>query len=120
MRFLLQTLQTDRFQIAWHARIECSQRDRLAVDHLQNRDGGRIANEGSAAGEQGVEDCAEGIDVGGSIHQVCFAGGLFGGHVAGGAEHLAGLGHGNASGVVVGTEAFGEAEVGDSRGAARR
>ena len=64
--------------------------------------------EGRVAGEQAIQDGAGGIDVGGGADLVRLAGGLFGGHVGGGPQHLAGHGQ-----IADPFDLLGEAEVGD-------
>ena len=82
---------------------------RVVADSVE--EGGEVvAEERGAAGEPLVEDGAQGIDVGGD-GQVAAALGLLGGHVAGGADQLAGVGE-RAVGL---RQPLGEAEVGDIR-----
>jgi hypothetical protein len=77
--------------------------------------GDGLAIEEPFAGAEFVEDAAEGPDVGTAVDG--FAGGLFGGHVAGGAENETGFGgaegeSGGVGGVARGSfGGFGEAEI---------
>ena len=59
---------------------------RGSLDLLQRRQD-RVGHERRAAGEQGVEDRAETVDVGGDRDAALDRRGLLGRHVAGGADH---------------------------------
>ena len=106
----LQALEHDRFQIAGNVRGQIARRERLALENLpQSIDAARRLK-GRAAGQQRVQYRPEGIDVGCWANQIQFAGGLFGGHKAGRAEHLPG---GSQSRFIL--HAFGQTKVGHPR-----
>src|SRR5262249_60736841 len=84
---------------------------RLLVQHRQDGVQRRGPLEGGPAGEQLVQDRPQRVDVRGRAELTALAAGLLGGHVAGRADDLAGLGP-----VALLVEALGEAEVGDLGG----
>jgi hypothetical protein len=88
--------------------VQAPRGDGLFVEDLQGGLHGRVGAERRAAGEQLVQDGAEGVDVGGGAYGPVVAARLLGGHVARGAQHGAALGES-----AVAFEALGEAEVGD-------
>jgi hypothetical protein len=106
VRGLFQTFQTDGVQVARQARLEAARRHGRVVAHLEEGvDGGRPL-ERRPAGQQGVENGAQGVDVGGGAGVP--AGGRLGRHVLGSAQDLAG-----ARLVVRALEEPGQAEVRD-------
>jgi hypothetical protein len=78
---LLQALQADRLQVARGARVEPGRWLGRPLADLLQRLGHRLAAEGGPAGEQGVEDGAEAVDVAGGGHRAAPARGLLGRHV---------------------------------------
>ena len=106
---LLQALQADHLQVARQRAPPSRRRDDRLVDDLHHRVPCRVALERRPAGERLVQDGPQRVDVG--LHaDARAAGGLLGGHVAGSAEDLPGLGQ-----AAVGADVLGEAEVGDFR-----
>jgi hypothetical protein len=87
-RFLLQALQADRLQVAGHIRIEQTGRSRFVLEHLHQRVERCFGAEGRPAGEQFVEDRAEGIDVACRTDLAPPTGRLLGRHVAGCSQRL--------------------------------
>ena len=65
-RLLLQALQADRLQVARHLGLEPPRRHRLIRAHLFQSVEQRRPLEGRPAGQQLVEDRAQGVDVGGA------------------------------------------------------
>lgn len=97
--------------------FECAEDDFVEADvDLDFSARGGEAAEGEFAGEEFVEDDAEGVDVG-TVVDGTAAGDLFGSHVVGGAHGLACAGEragGGAAGLrLFETEELGESEVGD-------
>ena len=107
---LLQALQADRLQVARRGGLELARRDRLPRPHQVERLEGSRRTEGGVARQQLVNDRAQAVDVGRRPDVHCAGLGLLGGHVAGGADELAGLGQAD-----VGGERPGQAEVADLR-----
>src|SRR5207247_1565251 len=64
-RLLVQTLQADRLQIARDARLQLAGRDWLIGPHLFERFEHRRALERRPAGQAFIEDCPQGINIGG-------------------------------------------------------
>ncbi len=105
--------QADRLQIAVGLRAERARPHRVLGPHLQERVQRRVGLEGGPAGEQFVEDGAQGPDVG-SRGQGRRRGGLLGGHVARRADDRPLV----RQGPLLAADPLGQAEVGDVRLAA--
>ena len=104
---LREALQTDRLQVGGNPGLQPAGRHRLLVQHLHDRLHRRDALERRAAGQQLVEDRAQGVDVRGRADRLALAPGLLGRHVVGRPEDLTGLRLARLA------EPLGEPEVGD-------
>ena len=82
LRILVQTLQTDRLQVARHLRVQPRGRHRLLGDHLPLRLRGRLSPERRPSGEHLIEEGAERVDVRGGPDRSRLPDHLLGGHVA--------------------------------------
>ncbi len=105
-RVLVQALQTDRLQVARHGRIQSSNRDRIVGQDLVNRLGRRRSAKGRPAGQSGVQDRPQRVDIDRRA-EVLLASRLLGRHVRRRADHRPG------SGSAVLVESPSQAEVGD-------
>ncbi len=109
-RLLVEALQGDRLQVAWHARVQLPERDRLLGADLHqglHRVGGL---EGRPAGQEVVEHGSQRVDVRRRADPLELCPRLLRRHVTGRAEDLAG---GREMGLVVCLD--GQAEVGHAR-----
>src|SRR5262245_5907640 len=86
----LQALEADRLQIARHLGLKTPYRHRFLFEHLVERLERGGSAERRTAGQQLIEDGAEGVDVGRGTDGTALPGRLFGGHVAGRAHDVAG------------------------------
>src|SRR5262245_23467470 len=86
VRFLLETFQTDRFQVARHSWLQAGRRDRLLDANLLQRVNDRGAAERRSPAEHLVEDRAERVHVHRWPDMVSVPARLFGCHVAGCAQ----------------------------------
>ena len=109
-RVLLQALQADRLEVARDLRVEPPRRLGRGLAHGVERLGHAVAAERGLAGQQGVEDRAQAVDVGGRGDRPATPAGLLGRHVGRRAEDRARLGD-----LDVGLDPLGQAEVGDVR-----
>ncbi len=85
-RPLLQTFQTDGLQVTRHAGHQPRGRQRLGLDHLDQRLQRGGALEGRPAREALVQDRSQRINVGGFLDLLVASAGLLRGHVGGGAH----------------------------------
>lgn len=109
-RVLLQTFQTDGFQIPGHSGLQPARRHRrLAVHLLEGAEHGGGLERGPG-GQHLVEGGSQLVDVRGRANPFRFAPRLFGGHVTGGAQQVS-LQRGAVGRVHV--QAAGQAEIGD-------
>ena len=106
VRFLLQALQANRFQIDWQFRVELARRHGLIGDHLEDGVERRARAERRPAGYHLVEQRTQRIDIRGRPN--ILAGGLLRGHVAGRAQDGPGLGQ-----MALRLHGLGQTEVGD-------
>jgi hypothetical protein len=106
-RVFFQAAQADGVEVARHAGLQAARRHRLLAEDLAERLQRRVAQERRPAGETFVQDGPQRVHVGGRPHVAVLAGGLFGRHVAGRAEHRPGARQVRGAGQVLG-----EAEVG--------
>jgi hypothetical protein len=86
LRFLLQTFQADRFQVARALRLQPAGRNRVVGHHLGQRVQGGLAAERRPARQHLIEDGAEGIHVGERAGGAALAAGLLRRHVRGRAQ----------------------------------
>src|SRR6202042_1144145 len=105
---LLQASQAYRLQVAGQRGVELARRLGGAVADRVDRLHRAVAAERGSAGQQGVEDRAQAVDVAGGGDGATAAGSLLGGHVRGRAKDGAGLGD-----LDVSLDLLGQAEVGD-------
>ena len=99
--FLRHRLQADRLQITWDVVVDASRGPGLVVQDLV-QEHSRVAPKWELAGQEPVEDDAEGVNVAPAVDLVGLAAGLFGAHVGRSAQHLAVLGHGDLTGLALG------------------
>ena len=104
----LQAFQADRLQVARHAWDQPRRGHRVVVDDLAERLHRRLSLERRAPGQDLIEDRAQGIGIRGRSDVLGVPAGLLGGHVAGRAHDLTGLGL-----PAVRFQPLGQAEVGD-------
>jgi hypothetical protein len=111
---LLQALQADGLHVVGHLGAALAGRGRVAL-HVGAQDlHGVVVGEGRRAGQQLVEDAAQGVDVGPAVELAVLAGGLLRGHVLGRAHGHAAAGERARAGAVLGlVHDLGQAEVGD-------
>ncbi len=91
-----------------HARLQLARRHRFLLDDLADGVDRAAGAEGRPADQQLVQDCPQGINVGGWTNLAILAFGLFGGHVTGSAKNGTALRLGN---VLI--HALGQAEIRD-------
>ena len=107
--FLPEAFEGDDFQVPGDFRIEEARGGRRDFNHLPKSFEEGIGAEGRAAGERFVKNGPERIDIAGNGELAGFAAGLFGRHVAGGADDRTGDGE-----IGFEVELTREAEVGDA------
>ena len=107
---LLQALQADRLQVARDGGVVPPRRLGRGGGAPRRASPPRVAAERGLAGQQGVEDGAQAVDVAGGGDRSAVAGGLLGRHVGRRAEDGPGMGE-----LDVGLDPLGQAEVGDVR-----
>jgi len=91
-RLLRQALEANGFQVPGNRRLALPRRHRRVFTNLAERFGQRAAPKRRAAGEQGIQRSAEAVDVAGHRDE-CGVLRLFGGHVGGGPNEIAGPGN---------------------------
>ena len=106
-RVLLQALQADDLQVARNGAVERRGSGRRRLADLLERLGDRIAAERRAAGQEGVEDRPQAVDVAGRRHGPAPARGLLGRHVGRRAHDRAAVGQ-----LAVALDPLGQAEIG--------
>ena len=109
-RVLLEALQADDFQIPRHSRVELPRWLRRPLPHLVHRLQERWSHRTAPAGQQGVEDRSQPVDVGRGRQCAAFARSLLGRHVGGRADDRPRVRQ-----LAVPLDSLGQAEVGDMR-----